>query len=63
MVKKLVVYARYGGHSEPIAPQRSAKPDSGTEISRTSSVAAMAKTPSLKASIRPLWKRSATNLG
>ena len=54
MVRKLVAYPRYDGHWSAMPFQRSSKSLSGTLISRTRSVIAMAKTPSLNASIRPV---------
>src|SRR5436190_12282429 len=60
IVRKLVTYARYDGHSLRIAWARCADAPAGSEISRTSSVIAIAKTPSLSASIRELSKRPST---
>ncbi|HET7856692.1 MAG TPA: hypothetical protein VFL41_09575 [Gaiellaceae bacterium] len=53
IVKKLVTYARYAGHSSRIALSRCSSEPAGTLSSRTSSVIAIANTPSLKASSRP----------
>src|SRR5690242_12082714 len=51
MVRKLTIYARYAGHSR----STSASPPGGrTVMSRTSSVMAIASTPSLNASRRPV---------
>src|SRR5437899_12066434 len=51
IVRKLTRYAAYAGHNRSNAPTRSVV-SGGTRNSRTRSVAAIAKTPSLKASRR-----------
>ena len=52
IVEKLTANARYDGHWARIAASRSSLAFGGRPISRTRSVIAMAKTPSLNASIR-----------
>src|SRR4051794_10826058 len=62
IVRKLVANARYPGHSWTIAEPRCSKPSSGIASSSTSSVIAIAKTPSLNASVRLVahWLPTAT---
>src|SRR5262245_33077410 len=55
---KLVAKPRYAGHSWPSAERRSSNSVGGIRMSSTSSVIAIAKTPSLKASVRPVSQRS-----
>src|SRR5262245_2900565 len=47
----------YDGHSCQIPAQRSSKAEAGTEMSSTSSVIAIANTPSLNASVRAVSQR------
>jgi hypothetical protein len=53
-VMKLVTYARYAGHSSSSARKRWLKSSGSSRISSTSSVIAIANTPSLNASTRPV---------
>ena len=61
ITQKLVPYARYDGHWSSIPRKRSSNDSSGTESSRTRSVIAIAKTPSLKASALSVSKRLSTS--